>query len=352
MKTVRLGQSDLQVTTLCLGTMTFGEQNNEAEGHAQLDRALAAGLNFIDTAELYPVMARAQTYGNTERIIGSWLAKNPSHRNRVVLASKVAGPARGWDWIRGGGAPSKASVVEACEASLKRLQTATIDLYQIHWPSRNVPVFGGIYFDPAAERDVPGVHELLEGMAQLVKEGKIRYVGLSNETPWGVMEFTRLARQHGLPYVASVQNGYNLLNRTVENGLDEVCFRENVAMLAYSPLAFGRLTGKYDRGGYSKDGKPVGRLTHFPPTWSPRYMRPEVQIATRRYGQLAKAYDMSLTHLALAFCLQKSCVTSTILGCTSVEQLDDCLKAADITLSKDIMEAIDAIRWDCRDPAV
>ena len=352
MKTVRLGQSDLQVTPLCLGTMTFGEQNNEAEGHAQLDRALAAGLNFIDTAELYPVMARAETYGNTERIIGSWLAKNPTHRNKVVLASKVAGPARGWDWIRGGGAPSKATVIEACEASLQRLQTSTIDLYQIHWPSRNVPVFGGIYFDPAAEREVPGVHELLEGMAQLVKEGKIRYVGLSNETPWGVMEFTRLARQHGLPYVASVQNAYNLLNRTVENGLDEVCFRENVAMLAYSPLAFGRLTGKYDRGGYGKDGKPVGRLTHFPPSWSPRYMRPEVQIATRRYGQLAKAYGMSLTHLALAFCLQKSCVTSTILGCTSVEQLDDCLKAADITLSKDIMDAIDAIRWDCRDPAV
>jgi aryl-alcohol dehydrogenase-like predicted oxidoreductase len=189
-------------------------------------------------------------------------------------------------------------------------------------------------------------------MAQLVKEGKIRYVGLSNETPWGVMEFTRLARQHGLPYVVSVQNAYNLLNRSVENGLDEVCFRENVGILAYSPLAFGRLTGKYDRGGFGKDGKPVGRLTHFPPSWSPRYMRPEVQIATRRYGQLAKAYGISLTHLALAFCLQKSCVTSTIIGCTSVEQLDDCLNAADVTLSKDIMDAIDAIRWDCRDPAV
>lgn len=352
MKTVALGQSDLQVTPLCLGTMTFGEQNTEEQGHAQLDRALAAGLNFIDTAELYPVMARAETYGNTERIVGTWLTKNPGHRNKLVLASKVAGPARGWDWIRGGSAPSKASVIQACEASLQRLQTSTIDLYQIHWPSRNVPVFGGIYFDPAAEREVPGVHELLEGMAQLVKDGKIRYVGLSNETPWGVMEFTRLARQHGLPYVASLQNAYNLLNRSVENGLDEVCFRENVAVLAYSPLAFGRLTGKYDRGGYGKDGKPVGRLTHFPPSWSPRYMRPEVQIATRRYGQLAKAYGMSLTHLSLAFCLQKSCVTSTILGCTSVEQLDDCLKAVDLTLGKELMDAIDAVRWDCRDPAI
>jgi aryl-alcohol dehydrogenase-like predicted oxidoreductase len=352
MKHVQLGKSDLMVTPLCLGTMTFGEQNTEAEGHAQLDMALAHGINFIDTAELYPVMARAETYGSTERIIGTWLKKDGARRQKIVLASKVAGPARGWDWIRGGGAPNKASIVQACEDSLLRLQTSTIDLYQIHWPSRNVPVFGGLYFDPAAERDVPGVHEMLEAMAQLVKDGKIRYVGLSNETPWGVMEFTRLAKLHGLPYVASLQNAYNLLNRSIENGLDEVCFREQVSITAYSPLAFGRLTGKYDRGGYTKDGKPVGRLTHFPPTWSPRYVRPEVVIATRRYGQLAKAYGLSLTHMALAFCLQKSCITSTIIGCTSTDQLVDCMAATDVTLSKELMDQIDAVRWDQRDPAV
>jgi aryl-alcohol dehydrogenase-like predicted oxidoreductase len=352
MKTVRLGSSDLMVSPLCLGTMTFGEQNTEEEGHAQLSQALVHGVNFIDTAELYPVMAKAATYGNTERIVGTWLKKDASRRQGIVLASKVAGPARGWDWIRGGSAPNKAAVIEACNASLQRLQVETIDLYQIHWPSRNVPLFGGLYFDPKLEREVPGIQEVLEGMAQLVKEGKIRYVGLSNETPWGVMAFTQAAKAHGLPYVASVQNAYNLLNRSVENGLDEVCFRESVGVLAYSPLAFGRLTGKYDKGGFGKDGKPLGRLTLFPPTWSPRYMRPESIIAARRYTQLAKTFGMSSTHLALAFCLAKPCITSTIIGCTSVAQLDDCLKAADITLTQDMLDAIDAVRWDVRDPAI
>ena len=351
MNKIRLGHSDLEVSRICLGTMTFGEQNTEAEGHAQLDYALEQGVNFIDTAEMYPVVARAQTYGDTERIIGTWLAKNPGRRQQIVLASKMAGPARGMHWIRGGGAPNRESVVQACDASLARLQTDCIDLYQIHWPSRNVPLFGTIYFDPVAEREVPSVHELLQGMADLVRAGKIRYVGLSNETPWGVMEFCRLAREHGLPRVASLQNAYNLLNRHVENGLDEVCFREQVGILAYSPLAFGRLTGKYDKGGFTKDGKPVGRLTLYPPTWSPRYMRPETILATRRYAQIAKACALTPTQLALAFCLHKTCITSTIVGATSVEQLKQCLDADTIELHGDALEAIDAVRWDLRDPA-
>lgn len=351
MKKIQLGHSDLRVTPIGLGTMTFGEQNSEAEGHAQLDYALSRGVNFVDTAELYPVMTRAETYGDTERIIGSWLAKNPQARRQIVLASKVAGPARGSDWIRGGAPPDRRSVVQACDASLQRLRTDCIDLYQIHWPSRNVPMFGALYFDPAAERAVPPIRDVLEGMAELVKAGKIRHIGLSNETPWGVMEFARLAREHGLPRVTSLQNAYNLLNRHVENGLDETCFREQVGILAYSPLGFGRLTGKYDKGGYDKDGKPLGRLTHFPPTWSPRYGRPESVLATRRYLQIARAYGLSPTQLALAFCQHKSCIASTIVGATSVAQLAQCIDTAEVVLKPEILDAVDAVRWDMRDPA-
>lgn len=351
MKTVPLGSSSLNVTPICLGTMTFGEQNSEGEGHAQIEYALSRGINFIDTAELYPVMARAETYGATERIIGSWLAKNPGRRKDIVLASKLAGPARGWDWIRGGAAPDRKAVIAACEASLRRLRTDVIDLYQIHWPSRNAPIFGQLYFDPAREREVPSIHEQLLGMADLVRAGKIRYVGLSNETPWGVMEFMAQAEEYGLPRAVSLQNAYNLLNRHVENGLDEICFREQVGVLAYSPLAFGRLTGKYETGGHTKEGKPVGRLTHFPPGWSPRYMRPEASIATRRYALLAKTFGLTPTQLALAFCYRKSCITSTIVGATNVLQLRECIDAYDLQLRPEVFEAIDALRWELRDPA-
>jgi aryl-alcohol dehydrogenase-like predicted oxidoreductase len=355
MKTIQLGTSDLHVTPICLGTMTFGEQNSEADAHLQLDRALERGINFIDTAEMYPVPVKAQTQGQTERFMGTWFAKNPAKRAQVVLASKIAGLSRGATWIRGGSAPSKATISEAVDGSLKRLQTDVIDLYQIHWPSRNAPIFGSTQFDPSKEpapADAPpSLHEMLEALAAEVKKGKIRAVGVSNETPWGVMEFCRLADLHGLPRVASVQNAYNLLNRSVENGLDEVMFRERIGLLAYSPLAFGRLTGKYDKGGFDKDGKPVGRLTIYPPTWSPRYMRPDVLRACTRYGLLAKAYGLTLTQLALAFCYQKSCVASTIIGATSIEQLDACIDAFDVTLKPEVFEQIDAIRWELRDPA-
>ena len=246
MKLVQLGQSDLHVTPICLGTMTFGEQVNEADSHAILDRSLEAGINFIDTAEMYAVPATAATCGFTETYIGNWFAKNPGARQKLVLATKVAGPSRGMPWIREGSGMSGQDILNSCDASLRRLQTEVIDLYQIHWPERHVPAFGMAYFDPSKDKPLTSIHEQLEALSKLVKAGKVRYVGLSNETPYGVHEFVRLAEQHGLPRVATVQNPYCLVNRTYDNALDETCHRLNVSMLAYSPLGFGLLTGKYD----------------------------------------------------------------------------------------------------------
>ena len=221
MNTIQLGQSDLHVTPICLGTMTFGEQVDEASAHAILNRSLERGVNFIDTAEMYAVPARAETCGATETIIGNWFAKNPGVRQKVVLATKVAGPSRGMPWIRAGGGMTAADIVSSCEASLKRLQTDVIDLYQIHWPERHVPAFGIVYYDPTKERSATPIDEQLQALAGLVKAGKVRHIGLSNETPYGVHEFVRLAEAHGLPRVVSTQNPYCLINRTYENGLDD-----------------------------------------------------------------------------------------------------------------------------------
>jgi len=246
MQPVALGQSALQVSPICLGTMTFGEQVGEAEAFAIMDRALERGVDFFDTAEMYAVPARAETCGATETIIGRWFAQRPGARARVVLATKVAGPSRGMPWVREGKGMTAADIAASCEGSLRRLGTDVIDLYQIHWPERNVPAFGQLYYDPAKESSQTGIHEQLEALGRLVREGKVRHIGLSNETPWGVHEFVRLAEQHGLPRVASVQNAYCLLNRSWENGMDESCHRLGVSLLAYSPLAFGLLTGKFD----------------------------------------------------------------------------------------------------------
>ncbi len=246
---IQLGQSGLHVTPICLGTMTFGEQVNERDAHAILDRALARGINFLDTAEMYSVPARKETYGATETIIGNWLATRPGLRQKIVLATKVAGPARGMPWVRAGAGMTADDIVASCEASLRRLKTEVIDLYQIHWPERNVPAFGQIYYDPAKERSQTSIHEQLQALDQLVRQGKVRAIGLSNESPYGVHEFVRLAEQHGLPRVATVQNVYCLISRALENGLDETMHRLGVSLLAYSPLAFGLLTGKYDESG-------------------------------------------------------------------------------------------------------
>ena len=352
MKLVQLGQTDLQVTPICLGTMTFGQQVNEADSHAILDRSLEAGINFIDTAEMYAVPASAETCGATETFIGNWFAKHPGARQKLVLATKVAGPSRGMPWIREGSGMTGQDILNACDGSLRRLQTDVIDLYQIHWPERHVPVFGMSYFDPAKDKSVTSIHEQLDAMAQLVKAGKVRYIGLSNETPYGVHEFVRLAEQHGLPRAMTVQNPYALTSRTYDNGLDETCYRLNVSMLAYSPLAFGALTGKYDQSGFVGDKTPDARISNYESVRKQRWGREEALVAARRYNQLARDNGLTPAQMALAFCYHRWSVASTIIGVTSVAQLDEDLKAWDTTLSPELLAQIDAIRWELRDPAL
>lgn len=349
MKLVTLGQSPLRVAPICLGTMTFGEQVDQATSHRILDRALERGVDFLDAAEMYSVPARAETCGATETILGNWFARSPGLRQKVVLATKVAGPSRGMPWIRGEVAGlSKAEIVQACEGSLRRLQTDVIDLYQIHWPARNVPAFGAISFDPTKDKPHASVHEQLDAMADLVKAGKVRAIGLSNESPYGVHEFVRLAEQHGLPRVATVQNPYCLINRSYENGLDETCHRLGVSLLAYSPLGFGLLTGKYDDTGLVGDH---GRMALFETMRKQRWGRPEALDTARRYNALARANGLTPSQLALAFCYRNWRVASTIIGVTSVAQLDECLDAWGVELSPELLAEVDKIRWESRDPA-
>ncbi len=353
MKKIQLGQSDLQVTPICLGTMTFGEQVDEATAHAVLDRSLDSGINFIDTAEMYAVPARAETCGATETIIGNWFAKNPGARNKLVLATKVAGPSRGMPWVRDGGGLTAADIAASCEASLRRLKTDVIDLYQIHWPERNVPMFGQMYFDPTKERTTTSIHQQLQALGALVKDGKVRHIGLSNETPYGVHEFVRLAEQHGLPRIATVQNAYCLVSRALENGLDESMHRLGVSLLAYSPLGFGLLTGKYDASGTDGPGAPKeARIARYESMRKQRWGRPESLAAARRYNQLARDHGMTPTQMALAFCYTKWQVASTIIGVTSVAQFEENLAAWGTTLAADVLAEIDKIRWDIRDPAL
>ena len=352
MQTLRLGRSDLHVTPICLGTMTFGEQVVEADAHAILDRALERGVNFIDTAEMYAVPARAETFGATETIIGRWFAQRPGARAKVVLATKVAGPSRGMPWVREGQGMTAADIVASCDASLKRLQTDVIDLYQIHWPERHVPAFGTLYYDPAKETSKTPIREQLDALAGLVKAGKVRHIGLSNETPWGVHEFVRLAEAHGLPRVATVQNPYCLVNRSWDNGMDESCHRLDVSLLAYSPLAFGLLTGKFDQHAPTDAGAPQdARIARYESVRKQRWGRPESLAAARRYNQLARDHGLTPTQLALAFCYRSWRVASTIIGVTSMAQLDEDLDAWNTQLSPELLAQIDAIRWELRDPA-
>ena len=352
MDTIPLGQSSLQVSPVCLGTMTFGEQVGQTDAHHILNHALARGVNFIDTAEMYAVPARRETYGSTETILGHWFAQNPGVRQRVVLATKVAGPSRNMDWVRNGSANlSPAQIVEACDDSLRRLQTDVIDLYQIHWPNRNGPWFGALYFDPSKDGEFTSIHDQLEALAGLVQAGKVRHIGLSNETPWGVCEFVRLAEQHGLPRIASVQNPYALVNRSLDNALDETLHRSGVSLLAYSPLGFGTLTGKYDGPGFDADQPDLGRIARFATMRMQRWARPETLAAARRYNALAREHGLTPTQLALAFCYQSWRVASTIIGVTSIAQLDENLDAWGTVLSPELLSAIDAVRWTHRDPA-
>ncbi len=339
-----LGRSGIQVSRLCLGTMTFGEQNDERQAHAQLDLALERGLNFIDTAEIYPVPPRAETQGLTETYIGTWLARRKC-RGEVVLATKVAGPADWLPYLRSGPRLVRAHLEQALEQSLQRLQTDYVDLYQVHWPARPTNYFGRLGYPWAEEADATPIHETLEVLDGFVQSGRVRAIGVSNETPWGLGEYLRLAREHGLARVVSIQNPYNLLNRSFEVGLAEFSRREDVGLLAYSPLAFGVLSGKYLRG-----ARPEGaRLTLF--SRFDRYSNPEAERAAEAYCRLARAAGLSPAQMALAYVTSRPFVTANIIGATTLEQLDEDLGAADLRLPPEVMEAIEAIHRQQPNPA-
>lgn len=341
-----LGNTGPDISAICLGTMTWGEQNTESDGHEQLDYAIDQGVNFVDTAEMYAIPTRAETYGATEKIIGSWLASRRC-RDRIVLATKVLGPTTQMTWVRDGkSVPDRKNIVAACDASLKRLRTDYIDLYQIHWPARNTNCFGrlGYVHDPD-DRPVP-IEESHGAMADLIRQGKIRHFGLSNETPWGVMAFLRSAERNGLPRPQSVQNPYSLLNRTYEIGLAEMSIRENVGLLAYSPLGFGVLSGKYLSG-----ARPRGaRLTEFGHRF-PRYQHPRVGTATERYVAIARGAGIDPAQMALAYCLRQPFVTSVIIGATTRDQLTANIGAKDLVLPEDVRAAIEAVHRENPSPA-
>jgi len=340
----KLGRTDIEVSVLCLGTMTWGEQNTRTGAHAQLDAALAAGVNFIDTAELYPVPPKAETCTLTEQYIGHWL-KRRGQRDDIVLASKVVGRADWLDHIRGGKVClDRANIEQALHGSLERLQTDYLDLYQLHWPDRNTNFFGEPGYTHVPGQSVP-VEETLQVLADLVQAGKIRHVGLSNETPWGVMEFLRLAEQCDLPRVVSIQNPYSLLNRSFEVGLAEVAHREECGLLAYSPLGFGVLSGKYLHGQQPVDA----RITLF--ERFSRYSNVQAEAATEAYVALAREHGLDPAQMALAYVNSRPFLTSTIIGATSMAQLQSNLASAELDLSKNIIDGIEAIHQGQPNPA-
>lgn len=345
---IQLGQSNLQVPRICLGTMTWGQQNTEQEAHDQLDFAIANGLFFIDTAEMYPIPVKAETYSKTETMIGNWLRKQ--NRSQIVLATKIAGPGRGMAWIRTperltDGELSKKDIMLACDASLKRLQTDYIDLYQIHWPARYTPLFGARLYETKDERDAISIQIQIEAMQALVQAGKIRAYGLSNETAWGVCEFANIAERLGVTRPATIQNNYSLIARDFEHGLIEACRQEEVSLLSYSPLGFGLLTGKYLNG-----ARPSGtRFDLFGSSW-PRYNRPEVSLAVAEYADVAKRYNLTLTELAMGFQMQREFVHSCIIGATSMPQLQETIKAANVDLPPEAMSDIEKIHRRIQSP--
>lgn len=336
METRKLGQTGLDVSLICLGTMTWGEQNTEQEAFEQLDYATAQGINFIDAAEMYPVPPRAETQGLTETYLGNWLARR-GRRDDLVIASKVAGPGNGLTYLRGGPRLTRAHVREACEQSLRRLQTDYIDLYQVHWPDRNTNFFGKLGYSHKAEEQATPIEETLEALNELVTEGKIRHVGLSNETPWGTMRYLHLAETRGWPRPVSIQNPYSLLNRTFEQGLAEIAHREQVGLLAYSPLAFGMLSGKY------LDGKrPEGARITLYKRFS-RYAGERAERATAAYVALAREHGLTPAQLALAWVNSRSFVTANIIGATSMEQLRENIGSAEVTLDQTVLDALEEL---------
>ncbi len=340
----RLGRTDLNVSLICLGTMTWGEQNTEAEAHQQLDAAVAAGVNFIDTAEMYPVPPTAETYGATEKYIGTWFKKR-QQREKVILATKVIGRSD-FSYVRAGTqCLNRKNIEAALNASLQRLQTDYIDLYQLHWPDRTTNYFGklGYEYDP---NDNPiAIDETLTVLGDLVTAGKVRHIGLSNESPWGAMTFLRTAERLGLPRVVSIQNPYCLLNRTFEVGLAEVAHHEDLSLLAYSPLGFGVLSGKYLHGARPANA----RLTLF--TRFTRYNNPIVVAATEKYVELAQRHGLDPAQMALAYVNSRTFLTSTIIGATTLEQLRNNIASVDVTLSPEVVSAIEALHQGHPNPA-
>ncbi|MBN9673415.1 NADP(H)-dependent aldo-keto reductase [Roseibium aggregatum] len=345
----RLGRTDVQVSALCLGTMTFGEQNTEAEGHAQMDLAVERGINFFDAAELYPIPPNRDTQGRTERIIGTWFKKR-GNRDRIVMATKVVGRTD-MDWFRENGETGKLTrqqIEFAVDRSLKNLQTDYIDLYQIHWPDRNVSGFGSNptrWADAEPVEDENSIVSTLEVMADLVKAGKIRHVGVSNESAWGTMTFLKEAERLGLPRIASIQNAYSLVNRTFDTGLAEVARREDVGLLAYSALAQGYLTGKYRNGALPHGA----RKTLF--NRMQRYEHPRALQAFDAYVDLAQGAGLDPSQMAIAFAKSRSFMTSVIIGATKLDQLETDIAAADLKLSADVLERIDALHQEFGNPA-
>lgn len=341
-----LGTTGLKVSALCLGSMTWGEQNSEADGFAQLDLAIDRGINFIDTAEMYAVPPTDRTYGTTETIIGNWFRARPGMRQKVVLASKVCGQADWLPHVRDGSPRLNRKHIEAAiDGSLKRLQTDYLDLYQMHWPDRNTNYFGKLGYRHVDDEVQTPIAETLQVLAGLVKAGKVRHVGISNETPWGTMRYLAESDVRGLPRIASIQNPYNLLNRTYEIGLAEISHREKVSLLVYSPLAFGVLSGKY-LGGARPEGARISLFKRFS-----RYTNPQAEIATAKYVALAKQHGIDPVQMALRYVTTRPFVTSNIIGATSIAQLEQNIASQSLTLSEDVLKGIEAIHIEQPNPS-
>jgi len=344
MKYRTLPSTNLKVSEVCLGTMTWGQQNSEAEAHEQLDYAISQGINFIDTAEMYPVPPNATTQGRTETFLGSWLGRRP--RGDLVIATKIAGPGRR-DWIRNGRTDvTPANIAEAVDLSLERLRIDYIDIYQIHWPQRNVPMFGAVEFDPSKERDGPSIREQVEGMAAMIEAGKIRHYGLSNETTWGVCEFHRVAKELGVPGPVTLQNSYSLVSRNVDGDLAEALFRERMSLLAYSPLAGGMLSGKYLNGALP----PNTRFALFD-TLGQRFRKPQVVEAIAAYAQLAERRGITMVQLALGYVKSRWHLGSSIIGATTMAQLREDIAAAQFELDAETLKEVEAIQARFPNPA-
>ena len=346
----KLGNTNIDVSVICLGTMTFGEQNSEKDGFEQMNYAIERGVNFIDTAEMYAVPTRAETYGKTEEIVGNWI-KSKKNRDKIILATKIASKSNGLSWVREGGKKlsfNKKNINAAIDASLKRLKTDYVDLYQLHWPERNVPKFGVMDFeyDPN-DNEWTTIEEVLENLNQLITQGKVRHIGVSNETPWGLMKFMQVAKEKKLPIMVSIQNVYNLVNRVFDIANSEVSLRENCGLLAYSPLAGGRLSGKYLNDQNPKNS----RYTLFASIFE-RHRTPRGEVAISKYVNLANKYNIAPSTFANAFVNDRPFVTSNIIGATTMDQLKENIDSIDIKFSDEILREIEVIHLADPNPCV